>query len=125
MFSATKAVVAGAIVALFGGFLLAGVLTQQSDEQMPPVGASASAQAEPTDAEPTIPDESAAASEPSSTTTANLLPGVDLVAEEVSPGIFRVLGDGRNDLSENIWHVAAAADGNVGARRPECGARHM
>ena len=35
MFSATKFVVAGAIVALFGGFLLAGVLTQPSDEQPP------------------------------------------------------------------------------------------
>ena len=29
MFSATKFIVAGAIVALFGGFLLAGVLTQR------------------------------------------------------------------------------------------------
>ena len=35
MFSATKFVVAGAIVALFGGFLLAGVLTQPSDESVP------------------------------------------------------------------------------------------
>ena len=35
MFSATKFVVAGAIVALFGGFLLAGVLTQPSDETVP------------------------------------------------------------------------------------------
>ena len=43
MFSATKFVVAGAIVALFGGFLLAGVLTQPSEEAVPAVGASASA----------------------------------------------------------------------------------
>jgi hypothetical protein len=43
MFSAAKVVVAGAIVALFGGFLLAGVLTQQpSDDRPPVVGASAS-----------------------------------------------------------------------------------
>ena len=42
MFSATKFVVAGAIVALFGGFLLAGVLTQPSDEPLPPAAASAS-----------------------------------------------------------------------------------
>jgi hypothetical protein len=40
VFSATKFVVASAIVALFGGFLLAGVLTLPSDEQMPMVGAS-------------------------------------------------------------------------------------
>jgi WD40 repeat protein len=50
MFSATKFVVAGAIVALFGGFLMAGVLTQPSDEPVPAAGASASAstQVEPT-----------------------------------------------------------------------------
>ena len=47
MFSATKFLVAGAIVALFGGFLLAGLLTQPSDEQVPAVGASAPATAEP------------------------------------------------------------------------------
>ena len=35
MFSATKLVVAGAIVALFGGFLLAGLLTQPSEEPVP------------------------------------------------------------------------------------------
>ena len=35
MFSATKFVVAGAIVALFGGFLLSGVLTQPSAESVP------------------------------------------------------------------------------------------
>jgi hypothetical protein len=40
MFSATKFVVAGAIVALFGGILLAGILTQPSDESAPIVGAS-------------------------------------------------------------------------------------
>ena len=48
MFSATKFVVAGAILALFGGFLLAGVLTQPSEEQMPAVGASASPEVNPT-----------------------------------------------------------------------------
>ena len=39
MFSATKFVVAGAIVALFGGFLLAGVLTQQPSEELVPAAA--------------------------------------------------------------------------------------
>ena len=49
MFSATKFVVAGAFVALVGGFLLAGVLTQQpNEESVPAVGASAS----PSDASP-------------------------------------------------------------------------
>jgi len=41
MFSATKFVVAGVIVALFGGFLLTGVLTQQDDVK-PLVGSSSS-----------------------------------------------------------------------------------
>ena len=45
MFNATKLVVAGAIVALFGGLLLTGVLTQPNGETRPPVGASASANA--------------------------------------------------------------------------------
>jgi DNA-binding beta-propeller fold protein YncE len=53
MFSATKFVVAGVIVALFGGFLLTGVLTQPSDESVPAVGASASA---PLEASPAVTD---------------------------------------------------------------------
>jgi len=53
MFSATKFVVAGAIVALFGGFLLSGVLMQQpAEETAPIVGASASAR--PTNWEPPL-----------------------------------------------------------------------
>src|SRR5687768_11859790 len=48
-FGAMKSVVAGLIVVLFGGVLLAGVLTPPNDEQLPTVGASASAQAEPTE----------------------------------------------------------------------------
>ena len=36
MFSATKFLVAGAIVALFGGFLVAGVLTTQQDAEVLP-----------------------------------------------------------------------------------------
>jgi hypothetical protein len=50
MFSATKFVVSAAIVALFGGFLLAGMLSQPSDESAPVVGAVASpgARVEPT-----------------------------------------------------------------------------
>ena len=44
MFSATKFIVVAVVVALFGGFLLAGTLsTRPNTEQMPAVGASASA----------------------------------------------------------------------------------
>ena len=45
MFTATKFVVAAVIVALFGGFLLAGVLTQESEVETPVVGASTSPEA--------------------------------------------------------------------------------
>ncbi len=58
MFSATKYVVAGAIVALFGGFLLAGVLTTQpSLEAVPAVGASASPEPSRTEAPIELPIE--------------------------------------------------------------------
>jgi len=59
MFSATKFVVAGAIVALFGGFLVAGFLTTQpSDDRLPAVGASASATSEPSPTESPADDRS-------------------------------------------------------------------
>lgn len=47
MLSASKFVVAGAIVALFGGLLYTAVLTQPSDDRVPAVGASASTQSDP------------------------------------------------------------------------------
>ena len=46
MFSATRFVVAGAVVALFGGFLLAGVLTHPSDESLPAAVADSTAPVE-------------------------------------------------------------------------------
>jgi len=76
MFSATKFVVAGAIVALFGGFLLTGVLTTPQGDEMVPAAMTAS---------------------PSPET--DLLPGVDLVTEEVEPGVERIVSDGIRDLS--------------------------
>ena len=43
LFTATKFVLAAVVVALFGGFLLSGVLTQPRSESLPEAGASASA----------------------------------------------------------------------------------
>jgi len=43
----------------------------------------------------------------------DLLPGVDLVTEEVKPGVYRVLGDGTHDLRQNVWAVEATDDGDV------------
>lgn len=107
MFSATKMVAGGAVVALFGGFLLSGFLpTGSGDEQVPVPGASASAAATAS-ATATILD-----STPDSTAAA-LLPGVDLDLEEIRAGIYRVLSDGEADLTTNVWDVQAAADGGV------------
>ncbi len=121
MFSATKLVAAGAIVALFGGFLLSGVLTQPSEDRPPVVGASASAttQAEPTEATTSEPEPTQEVEAEDSTTTPDLLPGVDLVTEEVEPGIYRVLSDGiDNDLDfetveQNGAAVIAGTDGSI------------
>jgi hypothetical protein len=43
----------------------------------------------------------------------DLLPGVDLVTEEVEPGVYRVVNDGVRDLSERVHDVAVSADGEV------------
>ena len=58
----------------------------------------------------------------------DLLPGVDLVTEEVEPGVYRVLSDGTgNDLAihatvhdGDLAQVVAGQDGSVWVRdRPE------
>ena len=92
MFSATRIVLAGAVVALFGGFLLSGFLTpQRGDEPMPAVGASAAAS-------PTLESTSEATATPEASVATDLLPGLTLSAEAVEPGVFRVVGDGVRDL---------------------------
>jgi hypothetical protein len=111
MFSATKFVLAGAIVALFGGFLLAGVVTQPGDDGLPAVGAPASAQAGRTEATASEPMTDVETDAP--TTTTDLLPGTDLVTEEIAPGVSRVLSDGLRDLSGHVQDVAVNAEGEV------------
>jgi hypothetical protein len=104
MFSGLRFVVAAAIVALFGGFLLTGALTQPRDELVP------------------------AAVSPPPAATPELLPGVDLVTEEVEPGVFRVLSDGTdNDMGlggagvSAGTQVTAGQDGSVWIRDPQRG----
>jgi hypothetical protein len=121
MFSATKFLVAGAIVALFGGFLLTGVFNQQSgDDHLPAAGASASAstQAEPTVAATSKPEPTTVVEANDSATGPGLLPGVDLVTEEIAPGVYRVLGD-RIDahVYDGFDEVATGPDGSVWVRR--------
>ncbi len=103
MLNATGFVAAGVVVTLFGGFLLAGtLLTQPSDESVPAVGALASV---PTETEPAVvasadPEPSLTpTSGPKTTAHADLLPGVDLVTEEVAAGVLRVVSDGIRDLA--------------------------
>ena len=122
MFSATKFVVSGVIVALFGGFLLTGVLTQQGQESLPAVGASATGDLI---VEPTTETTTEAHLTDEATTTTDLLPGVDLVTDEVEPGVFQVVSDGFRELSRSADHedlpreglltgnIAAGFDGSV------------
>ena len=108
MSSATKFVVAGAIVALSGGFLSGGVLTQQPSDERPPAAASASAASSP---------EATADAAPGRSVRSDLLPGVDLVTEEVEPGVYRVVSDGVRDLSRSADHpnryLGGILDGNI------------
>jgi hypothetical protein len=114
MFSATKLVVAGAIVALIGGSVLTGVLTEQSsDDRAPVVGLSASAATQAESSASARPQLSSEAESDGRRTTADLLPGVDLVTEAVAPGIYRVLSDGFNDLTRHVWDVAVTPGGEV------------
>ncbi|MGD8485851.1 MAG: hypothetical protein PVH07_04350, partial [Chloroflexota bacterium] len=93
MFSAIKFVTAAAIVALFGGFLLAGVLTTQQDGEAPPAAVTES---------------------PSPMTTDDILPGIALTVEEVEPGVYRVFDDGARDLATvEAMDIVAGYDGSI------------
>jgi hypothetical protein len=91
MFSALKFVAAGVIVALFGGFLLASILTAPQGDVMAPAAVTESA---------------------APVTTEELLSG--MVTEEVEPGVYRIDSDGVRDLSStDFWRVVAGGDGSV------------
>jgi hypothetical protein len=104
MFSATKFVVAGVIVALFGGFLLSGVVTQPSDDSLPAAAsASASTQVEPTvkatgESEPAPEDTEAEKADPT-------------VRPDVLPGTFALAGS----LAEHrlVFTATLLPDGRV------------
>ena len=91
MVSALKLVAASFIVAMFGGFLLTGILTTPNDDQMAPAAVTES---------------------PSPMTTQELLTG--MVTEEVEPGVFRVDNDGVRDLaSADYEYVVVGQDGSI------------
>ncbi len=89
MFSATRFVVAGVIVALFGGFLLAGVWSQSSDQPVPAVAS---------------PDASLRA-------TDELL--ARLETEEVAPGVLKIAADGTGQEMASIEGIIVSDDGTV------------
>ena len=98
MLSAVKFVAAGLVVALFGGFLLASVLTApQEDEVLP----------------------AAVTDSPSPLTTDEFISS--MVTEEVEPGVSRVINDGHRDIAVPVggWGTNGLAiddDGHVWIR---------
>lgn len=110
MLSATKFLVAGAVLALASGFLLTGTLSQPNGDRLP-VGASAKATARalPTDATPARPEPTADAQHDDF----ELLPGVQLDVERVGSGIYRVRSDGHTDLTDDVWQVEVEDDGEA------------
>ncbi len=109
MFSALKFIAASVIVALFGGFLIAGVLTTPQGDEMAPAAVTAS---------------------PSPMTTDELLSG--MVTEEVEPGVLRVANDGYRDIPapgmpwrerQEFWYrdhaLVTGLDGSVWLLWPE------
>ena len=99
MFSALKFIAAAAIVALFGGFLIAGVLTTQQPDKMAPAAVTES---------------------PAPNTTEGLLSG--MVTKEVWPGVFRVASDGVRDFTTvEAVDIVAGYDGGIWLRRSEEG----
>jgi hypothetical protein len=111
MLSAIKFVVASVIVALFGGFLLTGILTTQHGDEMAPAAVSESPEAEVT-SEPT--------EAPTTSARTDILPGVELAVEEVESGVFRVINDGVRDLAKaNNTDIAAGYDDGIYLSRPQ------
>ncbi|MGD8684738.1 MAG: hypothetical protein PVG27_12390, partial [Chloroflexota bacterium] len=94
MIPTLKFVAAGVIVALFGGFLLTGILTTTTTEEVPPAAVTESPSPEAT----SEPDEATEPPDPqpSPMTADELLSG--MVTEEVEPGVYRVINDGVRDL---------------------------
>lgn len=118
MFGAMKYVVAGAIVALFGGVLVAGVLTPKPTEPQPAaVAASPTVGPVPTDGPTFEPDPTAATEEQAVDETRDILPGVDLATEEVEPGVLQVLNDGLRDLNVMLTPEPERRSSTEDARR--------
>ena len=117
MLSAVKFIAAAAIVALFGGFLLAGVLTTPQEDEVLPAAVTDSPEPETTTAptEPTLP--------PDPSVRTDILPGVALNVEEVEPGVLWVRNDGVSDFAYPVdweipYDIVAGHDGGIYVLEP-------
>jgi len=117
MFSALKFATAGAILALFGGFLLAGILTMPDGDEVVPAAVTESPELEATTArkEPTEP--------PDPSVRTDILPDIALTVEEVEPGVLWVVNDGRSDFAfpvdpEVPYDIVAGHDGGIYVLEP-------
>ncbi|MGD8682742.1 MAG: hypothetical protein PVG27_02245 [Chloroflexota bacterium] len=97
--------VAGVIVALFGGLLAAGMFTVQRSDVVPPAAVSAP---------PTTEATSEATEAPTTSVRTDILPGVALTVAEVEPGVYRVVNDGVRDLIlGGNTDIVAGHDGGI------------
>ena len=117
MFSALRFIAAGIIVALFGGFLLAGVLTTPQEGEVLPAAVTDSPEPETTTAptEPTLP--------PNPSVRTDILPGVALNVEEVEPGVLWVRNDGVSVFAYPVdweipYDIVAGHDGGIYVLEP-------
>ena len=117
MFSALKFIAAGVIVALFGGFLLAGVLTTPQGDEVAPAAVTESPEPEAT----TAPEEPTEPPDPSVRT--DILPGIALTVEEVEPGVLSGRERRRSDFAfpvdpEVPYDIVAGHDGGIYVLEP-------
>ena len=102
--SALKFVAASVIVALFGGLVLAGLFSTPQRDEVVPAAVTASPTTEAKDEART------------KSVRTDILPGVELTVEEIEPGLYRVLHDGKRRLFRG-WALTAGMDGSIWGTR--------
>lgn len=110
MFGTTTFVLAGVILALSGGLAFTDPSFRSTDGSSSAAVATASAASRTSRGAALTPGRTNA---PGTTVRTDLVPGVDLVIEEVEPGVYRVLSDGFRDLPKHIRDVTVSSEGVV------------
>lgn len=110
MLSTLKLVAASVILALASSFLFAGLPDMGPGEDILPAAMSAS---------PAATASNAPSASPAAGVRTDILPGVELVVEDVEPGVFRILSDGVRELSKGKnFDIVAGHDGGIWLLRP-------